>query len=315
MSPNGEEYDQFSHEHSLENLTNRFVVACIPAFNEEKNIGGVVVRALKCVDRVVVCDDGSSDLTGDIARGLGAIVVRHERNLGYGVALKSSFQEALKLGAEIIVTIDGDGQHDPREIPMLVRRLEKGDVDIVIGSRFVEGGGSEAPRWRENGIRFISELVSTDGLSVTDAQSGFRAYNREALEKFSLTEDGMGASTEILLKSEDMGFKVAEVPINISYDEDSSTHNPIVQGVSVVLSTVKHISMRRPLLFYGLPGFLALSIAGVFWAMTIQEYTIRHTISTNVTLIALSATLVGLMLMTTGIILWVLVSVIREKPS
>jgi len=315
MSPNGEEYDQFSHEHSLENLTNLFVVACIPAFNEEKNIGGVVVRALKYVDMVVVCDDGSSDLTGDIARGLGAVVVRHERNMGYGAALKSSFKEALRLGADIVVTLDGDGQHDPGEIPGLVRRLEKGDADIVIGSRFVEGGGSEAPSWRENGIRFISGLVSNNGLRITDAQSGFRAYSREALETFSLTEDGMGASTEILLKSENMGLKVTEVPINISYDEDSSTHNPIVQGVSVVLSTVKHISIRRPLLFYGLPGFLAMCIAGVFWAMTIQSYTTRHTISTNVTLIALSTTFVGLMLMTTGIILWVLVSVIREKPS
>ena len=315
MSPNSEEYDQFSHEHSLENLTNRFVVVCIPAFNEEKNIGGVIVRTLKCVDRVVICDDGSSDLTGDIARGLGANVVRHERNMGYGAALKSSFQEALRLGADVVVTLDGDGQHDPGEIPRLVRRLEKKDVDIVIGSRFIEGGGSEAPGWRENGIRFISGLVSNDKLNVTDAQSGFRAYSREALEKFSLTEDGMGVSTEILLKSENIGLRVDEVPINISYDEESSTHNPIVQGVSVVLSTVKYISMRRPLLFYGLPGLLAMCIAGVFWAMTIQEYTIRHTISTNVTLIALSATLVGLMLMTTGIILWVLVSVIREKTS
>jgi glycosyltransferase involved in cell wall biosynthesis len=313
MSPNGEEYDQFSHEHSLENLTNRFVVACIPAFNEEKNIGGVVVRALNYVDRVVVCDDGSSDLTGDIAKGLGAVVVRHERNMGYGAALKSSFQEALRLGADIVVTLDGDGQHDPREIPGLVRRLEKGDADIVIGSRFVEGGGSEAPSWRENGIRFISSLVSTDGLNVTDAQSGFRAYNREALETFSLTEDGMGASTEILLKSEDMGFSVVEVPINISYDEDSSTHNPIVQGFSVVLSTVKHMSIRRPLLFYGIPGFIAMCIAGFFWATTIQSYTTRHTISTNVTLIALSATFVGLMLMTTAIIIWVLISVVKEK--
>ena len=313
MSPNGKEYDQFSYEHSLENLTNLFVVACIPAFNEEKNIGGVVIRALKLVDRVVVCDDGSSDLTGDIARGLGAIVVRHERNRGYGAALKSSFQEALKLGADIVVTLDGDGQHDPKEIPRLVRRLEKRDVDIVIGSRFIEGGRSEAPSWRENGIRFISGLVSNDGLNITDAQSGFRAYSSEALRKFTLTENGMGASTEILLKSEDIGLKVAEVPINIGYDEDSSTHNPIVQGISVVLSTVKHISMRRPLIFYGLPGFLAMCIAGVFWVMTIRIYTTRHTISTNVALMALSATFVGLMLMTIAIILWVLISVVREK--
>ena len=313
MSPNSEEYDQFSHEHSLENLTNRFVVACIPAFNEEKNIGGVVIRALKFVDRVVVCDDGSSDLTSDIAKGLGAIVVRHERNMGYGAALKSSFQEAIKLGADIIVTLDGDGQHDPKEIPRLLERLGEGDVGMVIGSRFLEGGGSNASNWRKAGIKLITELTSNKELEVTDAQSGFRAYDGRALESLVLTEEGMGVSTEILLKAGENGLKVAEVPVNISYNEGSSTHNPVIHRVDVVLSTVKHLSMRRPLLFYGLPGFIAMCIAGVFWAITLRKYAIAHTISTNVTLIALSATFVGLMLMTTAIILWVLISFVREK--
>jgi glycosyltransferase involved in cell wall biosynthesis len=315
MSPNSEEYDQFSQEHSLENLTNRFVVACIPAFNEEKNIGGVVIRALKFVDRVVVCDDGSSDLTSDIAKGLGAIVVRHERNMGYGAALKSSFQEAIKLGANVVVTLDGDGQHNPGEIPRLVDRLIEGDVEMVIGSRFLEGGGSNAPKWRKAGIKMITGLTSNKELGLTDAQSGFRAYKREALESLVLTEEGMGVSTEILLKAGENGLKVAEVPVNISYSEGSSTHNPVVHGVDVVLSTVKHLSMRRPLLFYGLPGLISMCIAAVFWAMTFRIYASTKAISTNITLIALSATFVGLILMTTGIILWVLLSAIRERPS
>ncbi|MFX0135399.1 MAG: glycosyltransferase family 2 protein [Candidatus Hodarchaeota archaeon] len=313
MSPNREEYDQFSHEHSLENLTNWFVVACIPAFNEEKNIGGVIIRALKYVDRVVICDDGSSDLTGEIAMGLGAIVVRHERNMGYGVALKSSFQEAIKLGADIIVTLDGDGQHDPKEIPRLLKRLGTGDVEIVIGSRFLVGGGTNAPKWREAGIKMITGLTSNKELEVTDAQSGFRAFNRKALESLVLTEEGMGISTEILLKAGENGLKVAEVPVNISYSEGSSTHNPVFHGVDVVLNTIKHISMRRPLLFYGLPGLVSMGIAAVFWAITLRIYASTKAISTNITLIALSATFVGLILMTTAIIIWVLISVIREK--
>ena len=287
----------------------------IPAYNEEKNIGGVIVRALKCVDRVVVCDDGSLDLTGDIARGLGAVVVRHERNMGYGAALKSSFQEALRLGADIVVTLDGDGQHDPEEIPRLLDRLRTGDVGMVIGSRFLVGGGSNAPKWREAGIKMITGLTSNKELGVTDAQSGFRAYKREALESLVLTEEGMGVSTEILLKAGENGLKVAEVPVNISYSEGSSTHNPVVHGVDVVLSTVKHLSMRRPLLFYGLPGLISMGIAAVFWAMTLRIYASTKAISTNITLIALSATFVGLILMTTGIILWVLLSAIRERPS
>jgi len=289
-----------------------FVVACIPAFNEERTIAGVVVQALKFVDRVVVCDDGSRDLTGEIAGGLGAVVVRHEWTMGYGEALRSLFKEARRLGADVVVTLDGDGQHNPEQIPRLVKQLMDGEVDIVIGSRFVKGGISEAPGWREKGIKMITSLVS-DGSEITDAQSGFRAYGKQAFESLALTEEGMGVSTEILVKAREKGLKVAEVPVSISYNEDSSTHNPLVHGLDVVLSTVKHLSMRRPLLFYGLPGFFLISVAFYFWLRTFKIYTTSQKIITNITLIALSATTVGLMLMTTAIILWVLISVVREK--
>ena len=185
-------------------------------------------------------------------------MVRHQRNMGYGASLHSLFWETLRLGADVAVTLDGDGQHDPAEIPRLVERL--GDADIVIGSRFLEGGGSEAPGWRNAGIRLITGLTSNGELHLTDAQSGFRAYNRRALESIVLTEEGMGASTEILVKAGKNGLRVAEVPVSISYGGGHSTHNPVAQGIDVVLSTVKHLSMRRPLLFFGLPGLLALCV-------------------------------------------------------
>ncbi len=292
-----------------------FVVACIPAYDEEGRVGGVVVGAMRHVDEVIVCGDGSVDLTGEIAEGLGAVVVRHERNLGYGAALRSLFGEALRLGADVVVTLDGDGQHDPGDVPRLVDALMENDVEVVIGSRFLDGGGSDAPLWREKGIKLITGMVSNGGMEVTDAQSGFRAYSRRALESFRLAEQGMGASTEILLKAQENGLRVAEVPVSIGYDEESSTHNPVMHGVDVVLSTVKHLSMRRPLLFYGLPGFLALCVATVFWVMTLRTFSLTRTISTNVALVALSATIVGLMLMTTAIILWVIVSVVREDRA
>ncbi|GAH15976.1 unnamed protein product, partial [marine sediment metagenome] len=191
--------------------------------------------------------------------------------------------------------------------------LKFGDVDIVVGSRFIDCGSSEAPKWRERGIKLITGIVKNNGLSLTDAQSGFRAYNRNAIESLILTEDGMGASTEILIKAEDNGLRVAEVPVNISYHENSSSHNPVLHGFDVLLTTVKHLSMRRPLVFYGLPGFLALCVSTIFWVMTIRIFTLSGSISTNIALIALSTTIVGLILMTTAIILWTLISVIRER--
>ncbi|MBA7660295.1 Undecaprenyl-phosphate 4-deoxy-4-formamido-L-arabinose transferase [subsurface metagenome] len=287
-----------------------FVVACIPAFNEELSIGSVIVRTLKHVDQVIVCDDGSMDLTGDIAGKMGVTVIRHERNLGYGAAIASLFEEARRIGSYVMVTLDADGQHNPDEISSLVEPILAGEADVVIGSRFLREGDSDLiPGYRKIGLRMITGLASggSNG-TITDSQSGFRAYSRKALDKLSLTEMGMGVSTEILLKVADNGLRVAEVPVRITYDENSSTHNPLVHGLDVVLSTVKlqedQAVQRRPCPY-------CMSNAAL-WAVTFGTFTATRTISTNVTLVALGATIVGLMLMTTAIILWVIIGVIRE---
>jgi glycosyltransferase involved in cell wall biosynthesis len=252
-------------------------------------------------------------MTGDIAQGLGALVVHHERNQGYGSSLKILFDEAKRLQADIVVTLDADGQHDPSEIPRFVERLREDDVDIVIGSRFVDGGDSEAPRWRKAGIRVISGMVSNGHSKITDAQSGFRAYNRRALDVLSLSEDGMGLSTEIIVKADGAGLKIAEIPIHVSYGKDTSSENPLTHGVSVFMTTFKHLSIHRPLLFYGLPGVVLLGGAIFFWVWALEIFTETAAISTNIVLLALTATMIGFMLLTTSILLWVLTSLIREK--
>ena len=291
-----------------------FVVACIPAFNEEANIAKVVLTVERFVDRVLVCNDGSTDMTGIIAEALGAEVIRHETNLGYGAALQSLFEEARKRGVDVAVTLDADGQHDPSEIPKLLKRLSLGDVDIVIGSRFLEGGGSEVPEGRKAGIKVLSGLVSNGEVRITDAQSGFRAYNRHALETLKLSELGMGLSTEILVKAGNHGLKIAEVPICVSYDEDSAKQTPVLQGSSVLLSTLKYLSINRPLLFFGLPGLMATVASMALWGLTLYAYGETHVVSLNMVVATLGATFIGLILLTTSVILWVIVSVVREKP-
>ena len=291
-----------------------FVVACIPAFNEEANIAKVVLTVERFVDRVLVCNDGSTDMTGIIAEALGAEVIRHETNLGYGAALQSLFEEARKRGVDVAVTLDADGQHDPSEIPKLLKRLSLGDVDIVIGSRFLEGGGSEVPEGRKAGIKVLSGLVSNGEVRITDAQSGFRAYNRHALETLKLSELGMGLSTEILVKAGNHGLKIAEVPIRVSYDEDSAKQTPVLQGSSVLLSTLKYLSINRPLLFFGLPGLMATVASMALWGLTLYAYGETHVVSLNMVVATLGATFIGLILLTTSVILWVIVSVVREKP-
>ena len=290
-----------------------YVVACIPAFNEERTIASVVVKAMRHVDKVIVCDDGSTDLTGEIAEKLGAEVMRHERNQGYGAALSTLFEKAREINADILVMIDADGQHNPDDIPKLLTPIINGEADIVIGSRFIGKTREKIPRYRKFGIKVITKLTKTASYNnITDAQSGFRAYNRKAIEKIHISEAGMGASTEILIKAKENNLKITEIPIKINYDKDSSTQNPVSHGIDVILSTVKHMSMRRPLLFYGLPGFISLLIAIFFWVWTLQIFATTRQITTNIALIAIAATIVGLMLLTTAVILWVLISIIRE---
>ena len=301
-------------DHRPQVVLKLFVVAAIPAYNEEASIARVVLKAQRHVDQVIVCDDGSSDYTAKIAESLGASVIRHERNLGYGASLISLFREARRVNADVMVTLDGDSQHDPDEIPALLEKLN-GDVDIVVGSRFTESGGSEAPAWRNFGIKFINRFTQNASVKTSDSQSGFRAYNKHAFNALTLMENGMGISTEILLKAGKLGLRVAEAPIHVKYDDDSSTHNPVTHGFEVLLNTLKHISLHHPLSFYGVPGLASILFSLFFWVLTFEEYARSKAILTNAALLGIGTMLVGLMLITTSIILWVMTTLIQEQSN
>ncbi|MBS7616174.1 glycosyltransferase [Candidatus Bathyarchaeota archaeon] len=285
-----------------------FVVVGIPAFNEEKTIARVVLNAQRYASAVIVCDDGSTDLTGEIAERLGAEVVRHERNLGYGASIRSIFKRARDLGADVLVTLDGDGQHDACEIPNIVNAVVDDGVDIAIGSRFVnEVSAREMPWYRRLGVKFITGL--TNNLAngrVKDAQSGFRAYSRRALEVLDLNEDGMGVSVEILFEAQKRGLKVREVAASCRYDKtlEPSTHNPFRHGVSVVMSLVRRVVEERPLVYLGVPGTLCLFVGAFFGVWMLQIYALEHKIVTNIALAAITFTLIGLFAVFTAITLY-----------
>ncbi len=289
------------------------VVACLPAFNEERSIGRIVLQAERHVDRVLVCDDGSQDMTAEIAQRLGADVLRHERNLGYGVALRTLFRRALEMGADVVVTLDADGQHSPGDIPTVTKPILDGEAHLCIGSRFL-GSEADIPGYRKRGIRFLTRVTSAaTGFELTDAQSGFRAYSRKALRSIVPSEQGMGAGAEILQKAAQSGLRVTEAPISIRYGAgDTSTHQPVYHGLDVLGSTLKHLSIRHPLLFYGVPAtvFIAVGVAFGFWAL--QIYAATAQLVTNLTLISLTSLIIGLILGTTAVILFTLVTVLRE---
>ena len=290
------------------------ILACIPCYNEEKTIARVVIGSQKIVDRVLVCDDGSSDLSGIIAERLGAVLIKHEKNMGYGATLRSLFAKAREYSPDIVVTLDADGQHKPADMPKVIKPIIDGEADIVIGSRFVTDSNA-IPKYREMGIKALTKATNiASGLNVKDAQSGFRAYNKKALEALRLTEEGMGLSGEILINAATAGLKVVEVPIEIYYEGlDTSTKNPATHGLEVLLSIVKHFSIKHPLLIYGLPSLVLLTIGLFFVAWTVQNYLLNREFPIGLALIATFSTIFGAILGTTAIILYSILSFIKEK--
>ena len=130
----------------------------LPAFNEEKNIASIILQLKKKYELIIVCDDGSSDLTAAIAEKMGALVVKHEKNLGYGGAIRSLFSKACELECDIFVTFDSDGQHVVSEIENIIEPIQKNEADIVIGSRFL-GSTKDLPKYRKIGIKTITGLT------------------------------------------------------------------------------------------------------------------------------------------------------------
>jgi glycosyltransferase involved in cell wall biosynthesis len=286
-----------------------FVVVGIPAFNEEHTIARVILEAQKFADKVVVCDDGSTDYTAKIADSLGADVVRHEKNCGYGASIKSLFLRALELNADVFVTLDADGQHEPNEIPFVIKPILEGEADVVIGSRFVDRNGTaEMPLYRQLGAKLITKMVNGSAKNgVTDSQSGFRAYSHIALDRLNFFEDGMGASVEILFKASKTDLRIVEVPSTCKYsssDGDTSSEHPITHGMGVVFSLIRLIVEERPLLFLGVPSLLCLFAGVGFGLWMLQIYAMEHAIETNVALASFSFILIGFFLLSTAITLY-----------
>jgi len=217
------------------------ILAAIPCYNTASSIGDVVTRTLKYVNDVIVIDDGSSDKTAEIASAAGAKIISHGLNKGYGAAIKSCIEAFQASDADILVTIDGDGQHNPDEIPLLINPVIKNKADLVIGSRFMEDG-LNIPRYRKFGIGIINFLWNFGSkIQVTDSQSGYRIYNKRIVRGIILRENGMSLSIEILEKIRNRRPIIIEVPIVCSYEDNNSKldFKAFKHGIAVSLALIK----------------------------------------------------------------------------
>ncbi|MFC7079049.1 glycosyltransferase family 2 protein [Halorussus caseinilyticus] len=254
------------------------VLVAIPAYNEAETIGEVVTEVRQFADRVVVVDDGSGDDTAERAEQAGARVVVHRRNQGYGGALQTAFEEADRLGVEHLVILDGDGQHDPADVPKLVETQRETGAEIVVGSRFL--GDSDVPLYRRFGL-FVVNTLTNVGLGafrpeswIRDTQSGFRAYDADAIR--SIAEDDsigtqMSASTDIIHHAFNRNYSVEEVGTRITYDgENANSQHPLSHGVVLIRNILTLIEQERPIMLIGVPGFVATFVGfGLgYWALT-----------------------------------------------
>jgi len=288
----------------------------IPAYNEEKNIAKVIVKLKKISDEIIVCNDGSSDLTSEIAKNLGVIVIDHENNLGYGAGINSIIKKAKEIDTDILVTFDADGQHRVEDVKKVIEPIKNGDADLVIGSRFLSKTKEKIPEYRKIGINIITKVTNA-GLKkkITDSQSGFRAYSKDLISKLDISDMGMGISTEILIKTNSLGFRITEIPITILYEGKTSTQNPISHGTSVLFSTIKYTSIEHPLKFYGIPSLIFFVIGLSFTFLSIDYYMEVGRINPNVTIVAAGTTAIAVILLVTSVLFYSLATIVEGNKS
>jgi glycosyltransferase involved in cell wall biosynthesis len=240
------------------------IIAVIPAYNEERFIGSVVLKTRQYADAVIVVDDGSIDATGKIAEAAGAVVVQHPQNLGKGVALSTGFCRARELDPAVVVTLDADGQHSPEDVTCVAAPVLDGQADIVVGSRYLEKK-SRVPLHRVWGHLVFNLLTNqVSGVPVTDSQSGFRAFSPLALCALSsLHSNGFSVESEMQLQARDHSLRVTEVPIKIHY-YDKPKRPVVIHGLMVLNGILRLMGQQHPLLFFGLPGTVIL-LAGLLW--------------------------------------------------
>ena len=278
------------------------ITAILPAYNEEVSIGSVVLNTKKYVGNIIVVDDGSTDNTVEIAELAGAQVICHSSNKGKGAALKTGF-EAVK-SSEIIITMDSDAQHDPKEIPKLIAPIINGEADIVNGSRYINGNKKDTPSYRRVGQTVLDKATNLgSGLDITDSQSGFRAFARHAVPAFRFSSVGFGIESEMLTDAANAGLRIKEVEINVRYDVDGSTKNPLTHGIGVLMRVINDLEFQKPLYYFTLPGSLIIIVGVILGLIFFGDYLGGTTKSLAPTVIAIMMTLVGGFLAFTGIIL------------
>jgi glycosyltransferase involved in cell wall biosynthesis len=292
-------------------------LAIIPCYNEEFTIASIIIKAKNFVDEVLVIDDGSTDDTAKIAKNAGAKVVSHRRNEGKTAGIRTGFTYALANNFDYVITLDGDAQHNPNEIPLLLNNLRNNGSDIILGIRF--GKNTEMPLWRKFGKRILDYTTSLgNGGFVTDSQCGFRAFNRRAIENLveQLNGKGFSVESEQLIRAHELGLNIGTNNISCKYKYlDTSTKGPTAHGFSVLSYLIKLIAIKRPLLFIGVPGFILVLMGLIFGIQTLQFYNQTNFFNIGSAILVSTFLIIGALGVFVGLILNILPNFLDQSED
>jgi hypothetical protein len=281
--------------------TPALTLALIPAHNEERFIGSMVLAVRAYVDEVVVIDDGSADRTSEVARQAGATVLQHRRNGGKAAAVNTGFVYARALHPSAVVMLDGDGQHCADDIPQVLAPITSGRADVVVGSRFL-GIKSDIPAYRQvgqHGLTFVTNLAS--GVRVSDSQSGFRAFSGRAVQHLTFTQGGFSIESEMQFLVKEHRLRVTEAPIKVIYAEKAK-RNPVRHGLQVLNGVLRLMTQLRPMQFFGTTGFAVFMVGAMLGVYLTQIYAATQQLAIGYGLLTVLLCVVGLVLFA-GIIL------------
>ncbi len=274
------------------------------AYNEEKLIGDAILKISRTIPRVdkveiLVVNDGSTDKTVEMAMNAGADkIISHKTNMGVGAAFMTGIRNSISMGADIVVTVDGDGEANTDEIPDLINPILNNQFDVVVGQRFVKNIPSNYSKTNLIGNKIFTKIVSfVAGHKFSDTQSGYRAYSKDAINDISVVNN-FTYTQEVLLDLHFKGFRIGDTPISFTYRDDSKQTSSIMKYTSRALSIIiRSLVFHRPLMAFGLFGlFLSgIGISAKIVSGHISEINVDVSLSSGLIILGAVSFMLGLL--------------------
>lgn len=292
------------------------ITVVFSAYNEEMSIGSIILLTRIYADRVIVVDDASSDQTAKIAKKAGAEVIINKTNRGKGASLETGFKAAVHLGADIIVTMDSRGHHNPDDIPRLIDPIITGGADVVNGTRYLNSVDRNTPVYRRVGQTILGKLANKKSDRTRDSQITFRAFAASTKDIIHFDIYDLTKEDEMLADAGKSGLRIKEVEIGTHYNFEDPVQAPLKYVLGILRTVVRDIETNKPLYFYAVPGF-ALATCGFYMGLKFLEALVLGIESLHFwyVLVMVFLSVAGVYMTVTGIVIHSLAEVAQTEAT